>query len=100
MTDWKKQISNGVQSLFSKKNNVSSKEMLKKRLKVTLQCDKGMSPESIQMEKLREEIIPLLEKYFVIQRELIDIRIEKNASGLVILSSCPVDGPNNDNLYS
>ena len=60
---------------FSKK---SSKDVAKDRLKLVLMGDRGVPPELL--EKIKVEIMQVLEKYLEIQDDALDIQITKTQS--------------------
>jgi cell division topological specificity factor len=78
---------NLLDRFFSKAS--SSKEDAKARLKVLLVHDQvDLTPN--QMDAMKAEILEVIARYCEVDREKVDVRLEKATDGISVVSSVPV----------
>ncbi|MFZ5478892.1 MAG: cell division topological specificity factor MinE [Myxococcota bacterium] len=78
---------NLIERFFTKAT--SSKEDAKARLKVLLVHDQvDLTPN--QMDAMKAEILDVIARYCEVDREKVDVRLEKATDGIAVVSSVPV----------
>lgn len=70
-------------------NAAGSKEDAKSRLKILLVHDQvDLTPQ--QMQAMKAEILDVIARYCEVDREHVDVRLEKADNGIAVVSSVPV----------
>jgi cell division topological specificity factor len=74
---------------FFNRHNAGSKEDAKSRLKILLVHDQvDLTPS--QMQAMKAEILDVIARYCEVDRERVDVRLEKADNGVSVVSSVPV----------
>jgi cell division topological specificity factor len=75
--------------LFGRKK---SKERLKERLKLVLSYDRAkLSPG--KMEELKNELLQVITKYFPVEEDDYDVKLEQHGDRMVFVANLPVRQP-------
>lgn len=78
----------GIMNIFSKKNN-KSKNVAKERLKLVLVHDRAnVSPDLL--ENLKEELMQVIAKYVEIDKNLVDVDLNKEGNSTVLVANIPI----------
>lgn len=80
---------NLIDRFFGRSNAAGSKEDAKSRLKILLVHDQvDLTPS--QMQAMKAEILDVIARYCEVDREHVDVRLEKADNGISVVSSVPV----------
>ncbi len=78
-----------MKGIFNSKEDVTSKDLAKERLRLVLVHDRiGVSPELI--EEMKEELIGVISKYLDIDDEGIDMDLERQDNSVALIANIPV----------
>ncbi|PRX28975.1 cell division topological specificity factor MinE [Orenia metallireducens] len=78
-----------MKGIFNNKEDVSSKDVAKERLRLVLVHDRiGVSPEII--EEMKEEMIEVISKYLDIDNDRIDMDLERQDNSVALIANIPV----------
>jgi cell division topological specificity factor len=78
-----------MKGIFNNKEDVSSKDVAKERLRLVLVHDRiGVSPEII--EEMKEELIEVISKYLDIDDERIDMDLERQDNSVALIANIPI----------
>ncbi|TDX49008.1 cell division topological specificity factor MinE [Orenia marismortui] len=78
-----------MKGLFNNKENTTSKDLAKERLRLVLVHDRiGVSPELI--EEMKEELIDVISKYLEIDDERIDMELDRQDNSVALIANIPV----------